>query len=266
MCNMAASLVDVRMGSSPVRDEDEGRAAKGLTDGEQSKKNNPTQSSPTPDGTGMERHGWDPGDEGTQETSTHFEPRIDLVMGTQLIKPKEEFVQFGTDGEDNMSFSNGIEPKMEYQDVSSAEEGETSCGIPLVSVPSGPSLSLVSLNEPPQTYRPHILGSPIVSALQSRPTPSSSSSHVYSHFLPPIGTAAHGMPSHAASSSPGAVAAMGSAAGDRRGGGDGSGGGGHLKWEMPRPCPVCRRIYSNNSNLRRHLRTIHEEYYEAHMQ
>ncbi|KAL6448666.1 hypothetical protein ACFW04_000485 [Cataglyphis niger] len=28
-------------------------------------------------------------------------------------------------------------------------------------------------------------------------------------------------------------------------------------WHNPRPCPRCARVYSNNSNLRRHLRSAH---------
>ncbi|XP_020295389.1 zinc finger and BTB domain-containing protein 3-like isoform X3 [Pseudomyrmex gracilis] len=28
-------------------------------------------------------------------------------------------------------------------------------------------------------------------------------------------------------------------------------------WDSPRPCPRCNRVYSNNSNLRRHLRSAH---------
>ncbi|KYM95884.1 hypothetical protein ALC62_13464, partial [Cyphomyrmex costatus] len=28
-------------------------------------------------------------------------------------------------------------------------------------------------------------------------------------------------------------------------------------WDTPRPCPRCGRFYSNNSNLRRHLRAAH---------
>ncbi|KYQ46180.1 hypothetical protein ALC60_14844 [Trachymyrmex zeteki] len=28
-------------------------------------------------------------------------------------------------------------------------------------------------------------------------------------------------------------------------------------WDTPRPCPRCGRFYSNNSNLRRHLRSAH---------
>lgn len=32
-----------------------------------------------------------------------------------------------------------------------------------------------------------------------------------------------------------------------------------VPWEAPRPCPLCRRIYSNNSNLRRHVKTVHSE-------
>ncbi|XP_011347633.1 zinc finger and BTB domain-containing protein 12 isoform X5 [Ooceraea biroi] len=28
-------------------------------------------------------------------------------------------------------------------------------------------------------------------------------------------------------------------------------------WDSPRPCPRCARVYSNNSNLRRHLRSAH---------
>lgn len=32
-----------------------------------------------------------------------------------------------------------------------------------------------------------------------------------------------------------------------------------VPWEAPRPCPLCRRIYSNNSNLRRHMKTVHSE-------
>uniref|UniRef100_A0A1B6E3U7 BTB domain-containing protein n=1 Tax=Clastoptera arizonana TaxID=38151 RepID=A0A1B6E3U7_9HEMI len=38
-----------------------------------------------------------------------------------------------------------------------------------------------------------------------------------------------------------------------------------VRWEVARPCPVCGRMYSNNSNLRRHLRSAHIEqrYLEA---
>lgn len=37
--------------------------------------------------------------------------------------------------------------------------------------------------------------------------------------------------------------------------GSGEPGGG--TWDSPRVCPICPRIYSNNSNLRRHVRSAH---------
>ena len=32
---------------------------------------------------------------------------------------------------------------------------------------------------------------------------------------------------------------------------------GNGTWDSPRICPICTRVYSNNSNLRRHLRSAH---------
>jgi len=32
-----------------------------------------------------------------------------------------------------------------------------------------------------------------------------------------------------------------------------------IPWIAPRPCAICKRMYSNNSNLRRHLKAAHGE-------
>ncbi|XP_046404934.1 uncharacterized protein LOC124170271 isoform X2 [Ischnura elegans] len=260
---MAASLVDVRIASSPAGPNEQGEddcadRARELREPPSNSLSSRTSPAPDAQGTnGMERHGWDPG-EGDELRGTPFEPRIDLVMGGGLITPKQEFPPFGDDVDD-ISLPNAIiEPKMERQDED-ADCEDASCGgvVQLAApAPSAPTLSLVTL------------GSPIVGVIaqqqQPRPGPSSSSSHVFSHFLPPMAP-----PSQHHRLSP--TAPNLSDGPGRRGGGTTTPTGGevahgHLKWEMPRPCPVCRRIYSNNSNLRRHLRTIHEDYYEAHMQ
>lgn len=53
-----------------------------------------------------------------------------------------------------------------------------------------------------------------------------------------------------------ATSAGGTGQGDPWGGGGGSDAAAGT-WDSPRLCPLCARVYSNNSNLRRHLRSAH---------
>ncbi|XP_043461536.1 zinc finger and BTB domain-containing protein 12-like isoform X4 [Leptopilina heterotoma] len=162
-----------------------------------------------------------------------IEPQVqlDCYKDVDVVEPKIELPEYGSDDECStkpdintlpggfLSLDGGMEVLPSYPTSYSGSGIEG--GMP------GPSHGNSELNQDQQAEI--VLGDEGLIGDEAVPADSGSSSSSMLAF--------------------GSSSVTGSAAGGEIGGG--------TCWDSPRVCPVCPRIYSNNSNLRRHVRSAH---------
>ncbi|XP_033230425.1 broad-complex core protein isoforms 1/2/3/4/5-like isoform X3 [Belonocnema kinseyi] len=135
-----------------------------------------------------------------------------------------------------------VEPKIELPEYGSDDDCSTK---PEINTLPGGFLSLDGGMEVLPSYPPSYSGSGIEGEM---PGPSHGSSELNQEQQADAVVA--GAESGSGS---GSMVGFGPTSGSVSGPGDPGNG----TWDSPRVCPICTRVYSNNSNLRRHLRSAH---------